>query len=189
MEPIKNIWRGNLVRLRGVEVEDWEVLYSWSLDPELDQLTSSYVFPPSKGYFKKWTAELAAKNPTSSHEFRWMIENHDGVVVGTINSHSCAHRHGTFSYGLGINRPYWRLGYASEAIYLVLRYFFHELGYQKVTPGVFAFNEGSLALHRALGFVEEGRLRRMIYTEGEYHDDIQFGMTREEFEANENFNR
>jgi RimJ/RimL family protein N-acetyltransferase len=90
---------------------------------------------------------------------------------------------------LGINRPYWRQGYASETIYLVLRYFFLELGYQKVNPGVFSYNEGSLALHRRLGFKEEGVLRRMIYSGGEYHDDIHFGMTREEFEVNENFNR
>lgn len=186
---MNNIWQGKLVRLRGVEVEDWEILYTWSLDTELDQLSSTYIFPPSREYYKKWTAELAAKDPTKSPEFRWMIQNLRGEVVGTINSHSCAPRHGTFSYGLGINRPYWRKGYASEAIYLMLRFFFHELGYQKVNAGVFSFNEGSLALHRSLGFKEEGRLRRMIYTEGRYHDDIQFGMTREEFEANENFNR
>lgn len=39
-----------------------------------------------------------------------------------------------------------------EAIFLVLRFFFHELGYQKVNVQVYAFNEGLLALHRRLGF-------------------------------------
>jgi RimJ/RimL family protein N-acetyltransferase len=186
---INNFWQGKLVRLRGVEPEDWEVLYTWSLDTELDQLTDSMVFPPSKEYYKKWSAELAAKNPTDSPEFRWMIENTSGEVVGTMNSHSCDARHGTFGYGLGINRPYWRKGYATEAIWLLLRFFFHELGYQKVNVEVFAFNHRSLALHRKLGFVEEGCRRRMIYTGGKYHDEYYFGMTREEFEVNENFNR
>lgn len=189
MTEIGNIWQGKRVRLRGVEEEDWQVLYSWSLDPELDRLSSTYTFPHSKAYYKKWTAELAAKDHTQSDEFRWMIENVAGEVVGNINTHSCDRRHGTFSYGLSINRPHWRKGYASDAIFLVLRYFFMELGYQKVTPGVYSYNEASLALHRRLGFKEEGVLRRMIFSGGEYHDDIQFGMTREEFEANENFNR
>lgn len=186
---IYNIWQGNLVRLRGVEPGDWEVLYNWSLDTELDQLTSTFVFPHSKEYFKKWTAELAAKDPTESPEFRWMIEENSGAVVGTMNSHHCDRRHGTFQYGLSINRPHWRKGYATEAIWLVLRFFFHELGFQKVNATVYSFNEASLALHRKLGFKEEGCLRQMIYTEGSYHDEIYFGMTREEFEGNENFNR
>lgn len=186
---INNVWQGKLVRLRGVEPEDWEVLYRWSLDTELDQLSSGMVFPPSKEYYKKWTAELAARDPSDSPVYRWMIENDTGEVVGTINTHSCNPRNGTFGYGLGINRPHWRMGYATEAIWLVLRFFFHELGYQKVNASVYAFNEASLALHRNLDFKEEGCLRRMIYTEGKYHDEIHFGMTREEFEANENFNR
>ncbi len=189
MTSINNIWQGKKVRLRGVEPEDWEHLYSWSADSELDQLTDSIPFPPGKEYFKKRMANLAAKSSRESDEYLLVIENLEGEVVGTINSHSCQRRHGTFSYGLGIRRKHWRKGYATEAIWLLLRYFFLELGYQKVNSGVFSFNEGSLALHRSLGFKEEGRLRRMIYTEGVYHDDIQFGMTREEFEANENFNR
>lgn len=186
---INNIWQGNLVRLRGVEPQDWEALYAWSLDTELDQLSDSFIFPPSKEYYRKWTAELAAKDPTTSLDFRWMIENRDGEVVGTINSHDCNFRNGTFSYGMGINRPHWRKGYATEAIWLVMRFFFQELGFQKATVSVYGFNEGSLALHRRLGFKEEGCLRRMIFTEGAYHDEYVFGMTREEFEENENFNR
>ena len=186
---VNNIWQGKLVRLRGVEAEDWEVLYGWSIDTEFDQLSYHMVFLPAKEYYKKWMAELAGKDPEESNVFRWMIENIAGEVVGTINSHSCDRRNGTFGYGLGIRREHWRKGYATEAIWLVLRFFFHELGYQKVNSGVYLFNEASLGLHRALGFVEEGHLRRMVYTEGVYHDEISFGMTREEFEANENFNR
>jgi RimJ/RimL family protein N-acetyltransferase len=186
---INNIWQGKLVRLRGVEAEDWEIYYRWSVDTEFDQLSYHMVFPPTKEYYKQWTAELAAKNPDKSDVFRWMIEDTVGEVVGTINTNNCNRRNGTFGYGLGIRREHWRKGFATEAIWLVLRFFFHELGYQKVNVTVYAFNEASLALHRRLGFVEEGCLRRMIYTEGVYHDEYHFGMTREEFESNENINR
>ncbi len=83
---------------------------------------------------------------------------------GTINTHSCDPRHGTFGYGLAIAREHWRKGYASEAICLVLAYYFRELRYQKVTAHVYAFNEASIRLHEKLGFQLEGRLRRMIFT-------------------------
>jgi RimJ/RimL family protein N-acetyltransferase len=46
---------------------------------------------------------------------------------------------------------------------------------------IYAFNERSIKLREKLGFQHEGRLRRMIYTGGEFHDEIYMGMTREEF--------
>jgi RimJ/RimL family protein N-acetyltransferase len=164
-------------------------MYNWSLDTDFDRLSFKMIFPPSKEYMKKQTAELAAKDPTKEHNFTLMIENTAGEIVGNINTQMSDQRNGTFSFGLGIQREHWRKGYAREAIWLVLRFFFRDLGYQKVNSGVYVFNEASLALHRSLGFVEEGRLRRIIFSDGAYHDEIAFGMTKEEFEANENFNR
>ena len=59
----------------------------------------------------------------------------------------------------------------------------HAWRYQKVNAEVYAFNEPSMRLHERMGFTLEGRLRRMIYTGGEYHDALFYGMTREEFES------
>jgi RimJ/RimL family protein N-acetyltransferase len=73
-------------------------------------------------------------------------------------------------------------GYASEAVFLILRYYFQERRYQKVNAMVDEFNEASLRLHRSLGFQQEGQLRRMAFTGGRYYDQLVFGMTREEFE-------
>ena len=130
---------------------------------------------------RKFAEEQAQASP--NHDaFRWIIENRDGEAVGTINTHNGDRRQGTFSYGLAIEREHWRRGYARDAIRLVLRYFFRELRYQKVTVVVYDFNEGSIRLHEQLGFQQEGRLRRMVYTDGRFHDHILLGLTREEFE-------
>ena len=45
------------------------------------------------------------------------------------------------------------------------------------------YNAASIALHEKLGFRHEGTLRRMIYTKGEYFDQLWFGLTREEWLA------
>jgi L-amino acid N-acyltransferase YncA len=45
------------------------------------------------------------------------------------------------------------------------------------------FLSGSIELHRGLGFQEEGRLRRMGYTQGRHYDWLLLGMTHEEFAA------
>lgn len=112
-----------------------------------------------------------------------MIENLDGESVGTINTHTCDPRNGTFQYGVAIRREYWRKGYATDTIGAALRYFFQELRYQKVNVHIYDFDEESLTLHRRLGFKEEGRLRRMGHTEGRTYDWVLMGMTKEEFEV------
>jgi RimJ/RimL family protein N-acetyltransferase len=76
-----------------------------------------------------------------------------------------------------------RRGYAAEAITIVLRYYFEELRYQKAFVGVYSFNEASLGLFARLGFVQEGRQRRMVFTRGRYFDMVWLGMTAEEFAA------
>ncbi len=179
-----NIWQGKLVRLRAVEPDDWEKFFEWDKDTEFARYTDSVAFPASREALKKWTAELAHTEP-KNHEFRWIIENLKGEFVGTINTHTCDSRTGTFRYGIAIRREHWHKGYASDAIRLVLTYFFHELRYQKVSVNVYAFNEASLKLHQKLGFREEGRLRRMVYTHGTLYDDFILGMTVEEFDKSQ----
>jgi RimJ/RimL family protein N-acetyltransferase len=48
---------------------------------------------------------------------------------------------------------------------------------------VYNFNTASLALHEKLGFVREGMPRRMVYTGGQHHDIVAFGLIADEFAA------
>ena len=177
-----NIFHGEKVRLRAIEPRDWEAFHAFDQDTELARHSYAIPFPRSSEEARRWAEEKAAAKPAND-EFFWVIENDEGEVVGSINSHHCDRRNGTFQYGITIGRRHWRKGYASEAIILLLRFFFWERRYQKVNASIFAFNERSLRLHEKLGFQQEGRLRRMIFTNGAYHDEVVVGMTAEEFEA------
>ncbi len=176
-----NLWQGQHVRLRAVESRDWEAFHANDADSDAARPSYLVSLPRSEAATKAW-AESESKQPMGD-AMRFAIETLDGVLVGTINTHNCNPRNGTFSYGIAIFRVHWRKGYAREAIRLVLGYYFHELRYQKVTTTVYDFNESSLKLHASMGFVQEGRLRRMGFTEGKYFDEIVVGMTREEFEV------
>lgn len=177
-----NIFQGRLVRLRAVEPSDWELHEQWDQDTEQARLTWFIPFPSSTVSTRQW-AEREAERGADGDHFRFQIESLDQVLVGGINTHTCDLRNGTFRYGISILPQHQRKGYASEAIRLVLRYFFDERRYQKCNVEVFSFNEPSQKLHESLGFTLEGRLRRMIYTGGAFHDALIYGITREEFEA------
>ncbi|MEZ4863463.1 MAG: GNAT family protein [Caldilineaceae bacterium] len=101
----------------------------------------------------------------------------------TMGHTYCDERNGTFSCAFRIFRPYRRQGYARETFTLLLKYGFHELRYQKANTETIASNDASIQLHRSLGFREEGRRRHNVFTDGQYFDEILFGMTREEFDA------
>jgi RimJ/RimL family protein N-acetyltransferase len=176
-----DLWKGERVRLRGVEPDDAETFFAWNRDSEMARRVDFPWLPLSLTAVQAWAAQ-AAERP-EDHTFTFVIENEEGDFVGTLNTHHCDPRVGTFSYGVAIRRSYRRRGYASEAILLALRYYFQELRYQKVTVQIYENNPGSVKLHESLGFTREGRLRRAAFTAGEYLDVFVYGMTVEEFRA------
>ena len=175
-----NYWHSKKIRLRSVEPSDAETFYHWNQDSERARHLD-FVWPPtSLASVRNWVEEQSRKK-LEGDSFHWLIETFDCVAVGTIATHECNLRNGTFSYGIDIAKEHRGKGYAGEAIALVLRYYFEELRYQKVTVQVHADNTTSLRLHEKLGFQREGVLRRMHYSHGQYMDVIVLGMTAEEF--------
>ena len=137
---------------------------------------------------RKWAQDQATASPKGDN-IDLVIASLSGGIFGVINTYSCEPRNGTFSYSVAMQDQHQRKGYASEAINLVLRYYFSELRYQKVFVHFHSINLPSLELHRKLGFTEDGRLRRMIYTGGTYHDDIILGLLVDEFDQYNNQRR
>src|SRR5437867_1682280 len=159
-----NIWEGQRVRLRGVEPADWETFYEWNHDSDMERRSYTVQFPQSQERERRWAEKMAVKDPERD-SFFFVVETLAGTMVGSITTHNCQAQHGTLEYGVAIRREHQRQGYASEAIRLVLRYYFGTLRYQKATARVYSFNEPSMRLHERLGFQLEGRLRRMIYAD------------------------
>lgn len=181
LDTSASIWQGKLVRLRSHEPGDWENYWTWDQDSESERKDGNLSFPRSQERMKHWTQEEAVRKPERNN-WNFLIENNEGKVVGRIGSHDRNPRVGHFGYGLVISKEYRRKGYASEAVLLLLRYFFQELRYQKVTIQVASFNEDSIGLHEHLGFQLEGRIRRAGFTKGQYVDELNYGLTVEEFE-------
>ena len=179
---MQNLFEGHLVRLRAIEPSDAETLFRHRQDTEISRRDARIQWPRSLA-----TIRQRLENPgdgQSTDDIQLAITTLDNQLVGGIDVQSTDRRNGTFSIGIGLaERSAWGKGYAKEAMLLILRAMFHERRYQKCNIGVYAFNVRALALYRRLGFQEEGCIRRNYFTNGEYHDEILLGMTREEFDA------
>lgn len=179
---MSSIWQGELVRLRGIEPSDWEAHFAWDQDSEMSRRLDYVYLPKSAEATRAWANRTATREPDGDNYF-FEIENRAGDLVGSISTHFCSPRNGTLEYGIAIRDAHKRKGYAGEAIRLLLRYYFLELRYQKAIAWVYSFNVPSIRLHESLGFQQEGRLRRMTYTDGRWYDNLVFGITAEEFAA------
>lgn len=178
-----NFWGGEKVQIRAVEQKDAGTFFKWSndYDHESDRYCDEIHFPSNCDAMVARVDSKSKREPDND-EFMWIIENKEGIAVGCINTFDCNKRVGTFKYGLGIVREHWGKGYAKDAIKTVLKYYFRELRYQKVTVYIYSFNERSMKLHESLGFQYEGRIRRSVFTNGNYYDEVLYGMTCEEFD-------
>ncbi|MEU9995498.1 GNAT family protein [Streptomyces sp. NPDC050848] len=177
---MSDIWVGEKVRLRGVEVEDWEGFRELARHT-VDVRNADVVEPPrSDEGFRAWTAERAGRAPGGA-AFRLVVETlADRAFAGSVTVGETDRRAGRFKVGVEITREQRGHGYAAEATELVLTYMFAEQRYNKCEVEIYAFNDASLALHRKLGFVEEGRLRQHEFFAGAYHDVVLLGITADE---------
>lgn len=179
-----SVWIGDKVQLRGHEPEDADPLPLYA--HTVDQRSGWMVMPPqSRVATRKTFAEAAEKRPgPETLEFHLVIaRREDDLMVGGINVNEVDQTNGTFAYGIGIHPQHKGNGYATEAVLLILRFMFDERRFQKCEARVYDYNAASRSLHRKLGFVEEGRLRRHLFLGGAYHDELVFGLTVDEFHA------
>jgi RimJ/RimL family protein N-acetyltransferase len=178
-------WQGKKVRLRPMSVDDAENSYLESLDsPSRQVLQLGIELPTSVAKLKEVLAKYADCKDVDG-VIIFTIEDLEGNDVGGISFHSRSSKNGTFGFGVIVNRPYRGQSYAEDAVRILLRYAFLERRFQKCNSACVHTNEPSIRLHEKLGFVEEGRRRRNLFMNGQYYDDLLFGLTWEEFEEKE----
>ncbi|MEU2671144.1 GNAT family protein [Streptomyces sp. NPDC007164] len=174
-----SFWMGKRIRLRGIEPDDWTALMRFAEDEEgLGDLLN----PPRSAESHRARVQEQAVAKSDGDCFQLAIEAADtGEVVGALGSYHADARSGWFEYGITIGAEFRRNGYAAEAVLLLLRYMFAERRFHKCQARIFAHNAASLALHRRLGFVEEGRLRDHVFMAGRHHDLVLMGVIADEF--------
>ena len=177
-------WQGERIRLRPMQIADADL---WLAEERSDSeavrfLNYGMTLPKSEQDAQAFVERFAQFNH-QDERIMFSIETLESELVGGMNIHSMERTNGTFETGSRIYRSFRGHGYGFEAKVLVLRYAFHELRFQKYNIRCLATNQPMIRHATRLGCQAEGRIRRHIYTEGQYHDELIFGLTREEFDT------
>ena len=83
--------------------------------------------------------------------------------------------------GYWVGRPYWNLGYATEATVAVLEYGFEELALNRISAAHLARNPSSGRVMEKAGMLLEGTARQDTTKWGKYEDLVWYGVLRNDW--------
>jgi RimJ/RimL family protein N-acetyltransferase len=102
--------------------------------------------------------------------------------IGNIGLHRIDLKNRTAVLGIFIGeKDFWGKGYGREAIRVMLRYAFFELGLNRVELETFDFNERAMRCYKAVGFKEVGVRRKAFFRDGAFHDLVLMDLLAAEF--------
>ena len=172
--------RGEKVVLRALQREDVPLLAVFNNDIEVE--IASGGDPPIPQALARLQAEFEQDVGKGGRDgARFAIEA-DGRMIGhcaLFNFDETAH---TCELGITIgDKHYWGRGYGRDAVRVLLDYGFRLRNFRKVWLRVWGNNERGIRAYRAAGFVEEGRLREHVWSNGRHVDAVYMGILRDEW--------
>jgi RimJ/RimL family protein N-acetyltransferase len=183
LDYLNYFWQSDKIRLRAFTSDDADYRFAQSLDSiSREEFNIGIELPTTVELQKAWLEKHGGCKQVNDM-IAFAVETHEQAYVGLVNMHSIDERHGKFGFSVLVDRQYRKRGYAEEAVRLILKYGFMERRFQKCNSACASYNSASIQLHRKLGFIQEGRLRKEWFWNGEHHDELLFGMTLGEYKA------
>jgi len=162
------------INLRPPDKEtDLEKFLVWINNQEIIQFMSRFL-PVNHSQEEKWF------NKEGEKEIVLVIETKEGMIIGDIGLHNIDYRNGTADLGIMIgDKNYWRQGFGYDAEMTLLKYAFNTLNLRKIIHCAFLLNRGSVNLAKKCGGIQEGLLKKHIFSNNEYHNMVILAIFKE----------
>ena len=172
---------GETVELRRHARENYGLYAKWYGDPEIWHLTSWALSPLDRSAVEKLFEDRELSPIDDS--FAIHIKD-DDEPVGVISLMNISDTNASAELSVIVGHPDDRhQGYGTEAIELLIRYAFEELGLNRVGLSAFDFNGEAISAYEKLGFAVEGRYRQAIKRNSGFHDAILMSILKNEWQA------
>ena len=173
---------GDRIYLRALEESDiTEECIGWLNDPEVTRfLAMTGKYPATVDSMKRWIENY--QGSTTNLAFA-VIDKSTDRHIGNVTLYDINWIHRTADISLMIGaKDFWRGGYGTETQSIIIDYAFQRLGLNKVLNSPVADHAGSVIMAKKLGFQVEGVLRKQLFIDGEYHDQLRMGLFSHEFQ-------
>lgn len=171
--------QGKLVTLRAARRDDLEQQCRFNNDVEVELAGGGD--PPIPQSLERLQAEFDAEAAKGGRNGPSFVIEADGQCIGQCALFQFDEIARTCALGITIgDKAYWGRGYGREAVALLVDYAFRLRNVRKVWLTVNGNNARAIGAYRACGFVEEGRQRQQVWSNGEYIDLVYMGLLRTE---------
>lgn len=175
-KPILKIIRGSKLNLRPISrksiTTDSQNIVKWVADPDTSQALRYFSFfqgAITLGRQLQYFTQIL----NSSNDQMFVIETTTGEFLGTCGLHEIDWANDNLRIGIIIfNKNYWRRGYGTAALNLLLRFAFKTLKMNKVYLTARADNDLAIKIYKKLGFQEEGVMRSEYRVKGGVYIDL-----------------
>ncbi len=179
MKPLRtNILHTPRLVLRSLREEDVPRIVELAGDRCIAAMTLVVPHPYLPEHALAWIAEDAKRREAGSGCV-FLIE-HEAEVVGAIGLIlDDSRKRASAGYWIGV--PYWRRGFATEALREVLRHAFEDLGLLYIEAHHVAVNPASGRVMQKAGMRFENVVSQAIEKDGEMHDRVNYGVFADEW--------
>lgn len=174
--------RGEKVVLRAIEPHDLEAIREMTNDADQEFMIGGWNFPAAKKHQEDWYQRILGDR----NNYRFAIDC-GGIFVGlvTLTDIDWKNRRAKSGIRLTLDAPK-KQGIATDALMTMLDYVFEELDIHRVYATIIEYNHASRRLHAKCGYKEEGLLRQSVYKRGEFHNELQLSILKQEYKENKN---
>jgi len=172
--------KGKVVTLRALELADLELLNQWANDPDIWYGLGGWHFPYSVMNTEKWLLNIN-NNDMKNQVFAIDTEEHG--IIGTTNLVNIDWKNKNAFHGIVLGNKNTRgKGYAQDVVMTIMRYAFDELGLNRLDGDMIDYNHVSINFYKKrCGWEVEGIKKGWYYREGNFHDKVVVGITRQRY--------
>lgn len=167
------------VYLRGLEIDDAEMIFSIHKEPAIIKGFLSYNNFPSFSNEKKWL-ESKISNTKDVSTAICLKETDELIGCIFLNDINLLNRSGHCP--VFISSKFQGKGYATQARILILQYAFYERGLNRIVAYVNENNISSLRVLEKCGYKIEGFMRQSRYQEGLLINQYILSILKEDFD-------
>lgn len=171
---------GERIELLPIDSENVKIHARWENDPKA-RLYARNVFPVSPEELKK-RLEQTQERPKRDIFFEIYHKELD-KIVGFVEFHNINYINHAADLGVLIGeKEIWGKNLGTEATKLMIKYGFEELNLVRITASALRPNKGACRMIEKIGMKLELVLKNQTYFDGEYVDELNFCIFREEWE-------
>ena len=175
---IRKSLKGKNIILHPLGISDCTDEYvEWLNDPEINRYLETRWEEQTRYTIEIFLEEME-KSENSVLFGIFLDGKHVGnIKIGPVNWH---HLYADVSYFIG-DRSVWGQGLATEAVLLVSRFGFEQLGLNKCKAGSYSGNTGSMRVLEKVGYRQEGCLKDELLGPNGREDHLLYGLNKNFF--------